>query len=121
MGASSFNYHVTILIPGINAFQYYLGDVESGVEHLSKAVAVCSQPQQLLQVLQQTLPPQVFQLLLQRLPAVSQVSIHYILYEYNMSDNSPIISSINTSSNDLYQYSKPTNPPFLENTIITQT
>ena len=35
---------------------------------------MCSQPQQLLQVLQQTLPPQVFQLLLQRLPIVSQVS-----------------------------------------------
>jgi import receptor subunit TOM20 len=47
------------------------GDIESGVEHLSNAVAVCGQPQQLLQVLQQTLPPQVFQMLLQRLPAVS--------------------------------------------------
>jgi len=48
------------------------GDVEGGVEHLSNAVAVCGQPQQLLQVLQQTLPPQVFQLLLARLPLVSQ-------------------------------------------------
>lgn len=48
------------------------GDVENGVEHLSSAVAVCGQPQQLLQVLQQTLPPQVFHLLLQRLPIVSQ-------------------------------------------------
>lgn len=48
------------------------GEVERGVEHLSNAVAVCSQPQQLLQVLQQTLPPQVFQLLLQQLPVVSQ-------------------------------------------------
>ena len=53
----------------------FVGDVESGVEHLSKAVAVCSQPQQLLQVLQQTLPPQVFQLMLQRLPAVAQVRV----------------------------------------------
>jgi len=48
------------------------GDIEAGIEHLSNAVAVCSQPHQLLQVLQQTLPPQVFQLLVQRLPAVSQ-------------------------------------------------
>uniref|UniRef100_A0A2R5L5J2 Putative translocase of outer mitochondrial membrane complex subunit tom20 n=1 Tax=Ornithodoros turicata TaxID=34597 RepID=A0A2R5L5J2_9ACAR len=48
------------------------GDIENGVEHLSNAVAVCGQPQQLLQVLQQTLPPQVFHLLLQRLPVVSQ-------------------------------------------------
>lgn len=48
------------------------GDIENGVEHLSNAVAVCGQPQQLLQVLQQTLPPQVFHMLLQRLPIVSQ-------------------------------------------------
>ncbi|XP_041352898.1 mitochondrial import receptor subunit TOM20 homolog [Gigantopelta aegis] len=48
------------------------GDIEGGVEHLSNAVAVCGQPQQLLQVLQQTLPPQVFQLLIQKLPSVSQ-------------------------------------------------
>jgi len=44
------------------------GDIENGVDHLSNAVAVCGQPQQLLQVLQQSLPPQVFQLLLLKLP-----------------------------------------------------
>jgi len=49
-----------------------LGDLEGGVEHLGNAVAVCGQPNQLLQVLQQTLPPQVFHLLLQRLPSVGQ-------------------------------------------------
>ena len=59
----------------VNLLGVFVGDVESGVEHLSKAVAVCSQPQQLLQVLQQTLPPQVFQLMLQRLPAVTQVCV----------------------------------------------
>jgi len=48
------------------------GDIENGIEHLSNAVAVCGQPQQLLQVLQQTLPPQVFHQMLQRLPIVSQ-------------------------------------------------
>lgn len=48
------------------------GEIENGVEHLSNAVAVCGQPQQLLQVLQQTLPPQVFHMLMQRLPAISQ-------------------------------------------------
>jgi len=48
------------------------GDVDEGVEHLSNAVAVCGQPQQLLSLLQQTLPSQVFQLLLVRLPLVSQ-------------------------------------------------
>lgn len=48
------------------------GDIENGIEHLTNAVAVCGQPHQLLQVLQQTLPPQVFHLLLQKLPSVSQ-------------------------------------------------
>uniref|UniRef100_A0A1B6KU37 Mitochondrial import receptor subunit TOM20 homolog n=1 Tax=Graphocephala atropunctata TaxID=36148 RepID=A0A1B6KU37_9HEMI len=48
------------------------GEEEEGVEHLSNAVAVCGQPNQLLQVLQQTLPPHVFQLLLMRLPAAGQ-------------------------------------------------
>ncbi|XP_034235221.1 mitochondrial import receptor subunit TOM20 homolog [Thrips palmi] len=48
------------------------GEIDEGVEHLSNAVTVCGQPQQLLSVLQQTLPPQVFNLLLQRLPALGQ-------------------------------------------------
>lgn len=42
------------------------GDIENGVEHLSLAVAVCGQPQSLLGVLQQTLPPQIFSLLLKK-------------------------------------------------------
>lgn len=50
------------------------GDLEGGTEHLANAVAVCGQPHQLLQVLQNTLPPQVFYLLLQRLPATGQVN-----------------------------------------------
>jgi len=48
------------------------GDVEGAVEHLGSAIAVCGQPQQLLQILQQTLPPQVFHLLLARLPQIGQ-------------------------------------------------
>ncbi|XP_041469552.1 mitochondrial import receptor subunit TOM20 homolog [Lytechinus variegatus] len=48
------------------------GDFENGVEHLSNAVAVCGQPQQLLQVLHQTLPAPVFQLLVHKLPATSK-------------------------------------------------
>jgi hypothetical protein len=53
------------------------GDIENGVEHLGNAVAVCGQPQQLLQVLQQTLPPQVFQLLLMKLPIAGQVNLAF--------------------------------------------
>jgi len=49
-----------------------------GVDHLSNAVAVCGQPQQLLQVLQQTLPPQVFQMLLMKLPVAGQVGVVFL-------------------------------------------
>ena len=44
------------------------------MDHLTNAIAVCGQPQQLLQVLQQTLPPPVFQMLLTKLPSISQVA-----------------------------------------------
>ncbi|XP_032895177.1 mitochondrial import receptor subunit TOM20 homolog [Amblyraja radiata] len=43
------------------------GDYEVGVYHLSNAIAICGQPQQLLQVLQQTIPPHIFRMLLTRL------------------------------------------------------
>lgn len=42
------------------------GDLEKGVEHFANAVIVCGQPTQLLQVLQQTLPAQVFAMLIQK-------------------------------------------------------
>ena len=48
------------------------GDIENGVEHLSLAVAVCGQPQSLLGVLQQTLPPQIYAMLLQNLDAAQR-------------------------------------------------
>ncbi|KAK7832130.1 hypothetical protein U0070_015277 [Myodes glareolus] len=48
------------------------GRYENGVDHLTNAIAVCGQPQQLLRVLQQTLPPPGFQKLLTKLPAISQ-------------------------------------------------
>lgn len=54
-------------------FPLVTGDYEKGVDHLTNAIAVCGQPQQLLQVLQQTLPPPVFQMLLTKLPSISQV------------------------------------------------
>lgn len=48
-----------------------VGDIESGVDHIGNAVAVCGQPNDLLNLLQQTLQPQAFHLLIQRLPAVT--------------------------------------------------
>ena len=43
------------------------GSLEEGVEHLSLAVAVCGQPHALLGVLQETLSPPIYALLLQNL------------------------------------------------------
>ncbi|CAB3232552.1 unnamed protein product [Arctia plantaginis] len=48
------------------------GDLEAGVEHLCQAVAVCGQTQQLLSILQQTMPAPIFHLLLKKLPVVSE-------------------------------------------------
>lgn len=50
-----------------------IGDIENGIEHLSTALAVCGEPQNLIELLEAQLPPQVFALLMQRLPVVSQV------------------------------------------------
>jgi mitochondrial import receptor subunit TOM20 len=46
------------------------GKIEDAVEHLCHAVAVCTQPQVLLQAFQQELPPQVFRSILERLPKI---------------------------------------------------
>ena len=51
------------------------GEYEKGVDHLTNAIAVCGQPQQLLQLLQQSLPPPAFQMLLTKFPAVSQRTV----------------------------------------------
>ncbi|XP_064623096.1 mitochondrial import receptor subunit TOM20 homolog [Lineus longissimus] len=44
------------------------GQIEEAIEHLSLAVAVCGQSTQLLAVLEQTLPPQVYTLLHENVP-----------------------------------------------------
>ncbi|XP_067611832.1 mitochondrial import receptor subunit TOM20 homolog [Pseudorca crassidens] len=49
------------------------GEYEKGVDHLTNAIAVCGHPQRLLQVLQQTLPPPVFQRLLTKLPTTREL------------------------------------------------
>ncbi|KER24658.1 hypothetical protein T265_07752 [Opisthorchis viverrini] len=47
-----------------------MGSVEEGVQHFAVAVTVCGQPTQLLQVLQQSLSPSVFTMLIEALPSV---------------------------------------------------
>ncbi|XP_001369122.1 TOMM20-like protein 1 [Monodelphis domestica] len=48
------------------------GEHKIGVEHLSNAILVCGQPQKLLDVFKQTLPPMVFDMLMRKLPAMCQ-------------------------------------------------
>ncbi|XP_055383746.1 mitochondrial import receptor subunit TOM20 homolog [Condylostylus longicornis] len=43
------------------------GDFEKGVEHLANAIVVCGQPTKLLQILQKSLPAQVFAMLIQKM------------------------------------------------------
>uniref|UniRef100_A0A670XQM1 Translocase of outer mitochondrial membrane 20 like n=1 Tax=Pseudonaja textilis TaxID=8673 RepID=A0A670XQM1_PSETE len=47
---------------------------KKSVEHLINAISVCAQPNQLIQVLEQTLPPQVFEMLVHSIPYTIQVS-----------------------------------------------
>lgn len=44
-----------------------MNDIDNCIKHLTNAIAVCGQPQQLLGVFKKTLPPNVFQLLIQNL------------------------------------------------------
>lgn len=48
------------------------GDVQNGVEHLANALAVCSQPRQLMLILQQSLPPAICHLLTTQLPVATK-------------------------------------------------
>uniref|UniRef100_A0A915B6I0 Mitochondrial import receptor subunit TOM20 homolog n=1 Tax=Parascaris univalens TaxID=6257 RepID=A0A915B6I0_PARUN len=44
------------------------GNLDEGTEHLCNAITMCGQPQQLLQIFQQTLPPEHFAMIIQKLP-----------------------------------------------------
>ncbi|KAH8293522.1 hypothetical protein KR054_001203, partial [Drosophila jambulina] len=45
------------------------GDIEGGVDHLINAIFVCNQPEKLLQVLQSTLPTEIFTMMLIKMHA----------------------------------------------------
>ncbi|KAL7991603.1 hypothetical protein Chor_015860, partial [Crotalus horridus] len=49
------------------------GEQKKSVDHLINAISVCAQPNQLIQVLEQTLPPQVFEMLVRSIPYTIQV------------------------------------------------
>ncbi|KAM9203013.1 TOMM20-like protein 1 isoform 2-T2 [Dugong dugon] len=48
------------------------GEHRMGVEHLSNALLLCGQPQELLKVFKVTLPPRVFEMLLHKIPLICQ-------------------------------------------------
>ncbi|XP_029140937.1 TOMM20-like protein 1 [Protobothrops mucrosquamatus] len=48
------------------------GEQKKSVDHLINAISVCAQPNQLIQVLEQTLPPQVFEMLVRSIPYTIQ-------------------------------------------------
>ena len=60
----------------------YLGrnDFDNCVKHLTNAIAVCGQPQQLLQVFKQTLPPNVFQMLIQNLALLGSAQMQQMVF-----------------------------------------
>ncbi|XP_031551020.1 mitochondrial import receptor subunit TOM20 homolog [Actinia tenebrosa] len=57
------------------------GDYDNTVKHLTNAIAVCGQPQQLLQLFKSTLPPAVFQMLLDNLDQLKIVTEQKIAQE----------------------------------------
>ncbi|XP_007422529.1 TOMM20-like protein 1 [Python bivittatus] len=48
------------------------GEQKKSIEHLINAISVCTHPHQLIQVLEQTLPPYVFEMLLHSIPYTIQ-------------------------------------------------
>ncbi|XP_076978633.1 TOMM20-like protein 1 [Tamandua tetradactyla] len=48
------------------------GQHRMGVEHLSNALLLCGQPQELLRIFKHTLPPKVFEMLLHKIPLIFQ-------------------------------------------------
>lgn len=54
-------------------------DFDNCVKHLTNAIAVCGQPQQLLNVFKQTLPPNVFQMLIQNLALLGSVQMQQMV------------------------------------------
>lgn len=52
-----------------------MNDYDNCVKELTNAIAVCGQPQQLLQVFRSTLPPQVFQMLISNLASLGSTHL----------------------------------------------
>lgn len=51
----------------------FTGDIDNGLDCFGKAVLVCSEPDSLMGYLQQSLPAELFQELVARIPRIAQV------------------------------------------------
>uniref|UniRef100_A0A8D0BUH0 TOMM20-like protein 1 n=1 Tax=Salvator merianae TaxID=96440 RepID=A0A8D0BUH0_SALMN len=49
------------------------GEHKKSIEHLTNAIAVCTDPNKLIEVLEDTLPPHVFEMLVHSIPYTLQV------------------------------------------------
>lgn len=58
------------------------GEYEESVKHLTNAIAISGQPQQLLQVFQQTLPPDVFKMLMNSLATTKSTTASAQVIDY---------------------------------------
>nr|XP_040132286.1 TOMM20-like protein 1 isoform X1 [Ictidomys tridecemlineatus] len=68
------------------------GDCRMGVEHLSNALLLCGQPRELLKVFRHTLPPQVFEMLLQKIPLICQILLYHYMFQVKTNqDNSTFL------------------------------
>ena len=67
-----------MLCPAINIVISFLGKFEEAVLHLANAAVVCSQKSEFLGVMQKTLPPQVFQLLIQYYQIANEVITEFV-------------------------------------------
>uniref|UniRef100_A0A8D2IRC3 Translocase of outer mitochondrial membrane 20 like n=1 Tax=Varanus komodoensis TaxID=61221 RepID=A0A8D2IRC3_VARKO len=56
------------MAPGTQECEFVPGEHKKSIGHLANAVAVCTHPNQLMQVFEQTLPPQVFEMLVRSIP-----------------------------------------------------
>lgn len=55
----------------------FSGNVEEGAIHIANAIALCGPSQQLLQIFQQTLPPEQYAAVIEQLPHTRAVSCCY--------------------------------------------
>ncbi|XP_060117488.1 TOMM20-like protein 1 [Heteronotia binoei] len=61
------------------------GEHRKAIEHLTNAISLCTNPTQLMDVLEQTLPPEIFEMLVHRIPYVTQ-RLQIALNEQDLED-----------------------------------